>query len=557
VLSCSMHAKARSIDSVYCIEFNLPYAHSLCGAGRFADAQKVVDDFLAQPNLKESALRLGAGWKKRLAFANDYQQKHAGDNYVFAPLNMGDSVNSVHSEYFPSVSIDGNELVFTRRLNNFNEDFFVTHKNKNQIWTKSIPLPGAINTDENEGAQCVSQDGEWLIFTGCNNPTGFGSCDLWISYKTNNGWSEPENLGPNINTEFWESAPSLSPDKRDLYFSSRRTNGNGAADIYVSHRLPNGKWTVAENLGTNINTRGEESCPYIHADNQTMYLLSDGLQGYGGTDLFVVRKQKDGTWGTPQNLGYPINTIDNEGSIIVAADGQTAYYASDRSDTRGGLDLYSFTMREESRPRKTFYVKGKVFDSKTNKGLPSNVQLIDMDNNQALMNVQTDEVGQYFITLPTGTNYTFAVNRKGYLFYSEVYALAKNNFDSVYEKNIPLNPIELKSKLVLKNILFENKKFDLLPLSMVELDRLVQLLTDNPTVKILIKGYTDNVGKPTDNLKLSMSRAKAVVTYLVSKGIGANRLTAKGFGQTGFIADNKIEEGRAKNRRTEFEVVQM
>ncbi len=422
-------------------------------------------------------------------------------------------------------------------------------------WDKAFRLTGSINTPQNEGAQNISQDGNWLVFTGCNRPDGFGSCDIYISYLTNDGWSEAINLGGKINSDQWDSQPCLSPDKRDLYFSSRRFGGYGGSDLYVSHLQANGRWSEPENLGPEINTAGDESAPFIHADNQTLYFTSTGLPGYGEEDLFVVRKGDDGKWGKPLNLGYPINTISHEGTLFIAADGKTAYYASDRSEGKGGLDIYSFEMREDLRPAKTLWVKGKVFDQKTSAGLPSTVELIDLASKQIISRVQTDETGNYLITLPVGKDYAFNVARRGYLFYSDNYSLKEKAPDSTYQKDIPLQPIEVNAAIVLRNIFFDFNKYDLKPESQVELDKVVQLLQENPTVKVQIEGHTDNVGSATDNQKLSENRAKSVVTYLNSKGIRLERLIAKGFGATKPIADNKTEEGRAQNRRTELKIV--
>ena len=192
---------------------------------------------------------------------------------------------------------------------------------------------------------------------------------------------------------------------------------------------------------------------------------------------------------------------------------------------------------------------------KTGKGLPSGVELIDNSNQQSVTNVQTDETGHYFITLPVGKDYTFSVNRKGYLFYSELYPLSGNPPDSTYKKDIPLQPVELNARVVLKNILFETNSAKLQAISQIEINRLMQLMNENPTLKVQINGYTDNVGKPTDNVKLSEARAKSVVDYLVNKGINTQRLSFKGFGEAKPVADNSLEAGRAKNRRTEFVVI--
>jgi outer membrane protein OmpA-like peptidoglycan-associated protein len=548
------YEKARAIDSVYFNDYNLPYSINLAGKGDFTGALEAIRSFLKISNLSESSIKAAKYREKSYQFAIDYAKELPLGAYKFEPHNLGDNINSEVSEYYPTITIDGKELIYTRRVRNFNEDFYGSTR-VDSTWTKSKGLFGEINTEQNEGAQNISQDGQWLIFTGCNFPDGYGSCDLYISYLTDEGWSTPENLGEPINTEAWESAPSLSPDKRDLYFASRREGGYGGSDIYVSRRKPNGEWTEPENLGPNINTAGDESCPFIHADNQTLYFTSNGHLGYGGDDLFLSRKVPGGSWSKAVNLGYPINTIENEGSMVVAADGKTAYYASDRNDSRGGLDIYSFEIRNDIRPARTLWVKGKVFDKKTERGLPSAVELTDLSTQQLLSKVQTDETGSYLITLPVGKDYAFNVNRKGYLFYSENFDLSHIQPDSTFNIDIPLQPIEKNAAVVLKNIFFDVNKYQLKPESTAELDKIVQLLRDNPGVRIQISGHTDNVGKDADNLQLSKDRAQSVVKYLVTKGIAQERLSSQGFGATQPIDTNNTEEGKAKNRRTELKVI--
>ncbi|HEX8315537.1 MAG TPA: flagellar motor protein MotB, partial [Flavisolibacter sp.] len=418
--SVAVYEKAFSLDTATASDpgFQLPYAINLAGKGDFEKALAAINRILAKPNLHPTTKKAAEYRQKSFQFAVDYAKNRPASNYVFAPKNMGDAVNSPESEYFPSMPIDGRLLVYTRRVNNINEDFFGSEKDR-AGWINAIRLPGNINTAQNEGAQNISQDGEWLVFTGCNRPDGAGSCDIYISYKTPEGWSPAFNLGNKVNTDQWESQPCLSPDKRDMYFASRRFGGLGGSDLYVSHLLPSGKWSEAESLGPGINTSGDEYSPFIHADNNTLYFTSSGHQGYGNEDLFVARRGADGKWGKPENLGYPINTIDHEGTLFIAADGKAAYYASDRSDSKGGLDIYSFELREDVRPARTLWVKGKVFDKKTTAGLPSSVELIDLASRRTVSKVQTDESGNYLITLPVGKDYAFNVNRKGYLFYSD------------------------------------------------------------------------------------------------------------------------------------------
>jgi len=548
-----LYEKARSKDTAYFVVYYLPYSINLAGQGKFTEALAAVNSFLTYPKLNERSIKSGEYRKKSYQFAIAYALQHPNSNYAFTPVNLGDSVNTARSEYYPSVTVTDSLLVFTRRTDPSREDFIESRITKNGF-AESKVINGDINMEPKKGAITVSQDGEWMLFAGQLMDQAYKSFDIYISYLTPEGWSEPQNLGPNINTEFWETSPSLSPDKRALYFTSNRPDGNGGSDLYVSYRQPNGKWAAAVNMGPTVNTAGDELAPFIHADNQTLYYTSSGLPGYGNSDLFVIRKKIEGEWGAPENLGYPINTIENEGSLAVSADGLTAYYASDRSDSRGGFDLYRFDLRPDIRPYRTLYVKGKVIDKKTNKPLPSSVELVDNTNNKALMKVQTDEVGEYFITLPTGKDYTFTVNRKGYLFYSELYELGKKEADSVYKKDIYLQPVELNAVFTFSNIQFANNSYQLPPAGFIELDRLLQVLTENASLRVEISGHTDNIGKADDNKILSTNRAKAIVDYLVSKGVDIKRLSFKGYGAAQPIADNTTEAGKAKNRRTTFTV---
>ncbi len=548
---------AFKMDSVYSNTYLLPYSISLAGIGNFEKALQTVNHFLNTPRLNAQSIKAGTYRKKSyelgVAFAKSLQEKQ-GPAYLFTPRNAGANINSAALEYFPSLTIDGSRMIFTRRVNN-DEDFYESNW-VDGAWTKAEPVAGKINTNLNEGAQNISQDGEWLIFTGCNYPEGEGSCDLYIAYKSKSGeWTEPENMGRNINTEFWESSPSLSPDKKSLYFASSRQGGYGGKDIWVTNRNAAGKWSAPINLGPTVNTTADEGCPFIHADNKTLYFNSNGHDGYGLTDLFLARKKDDDTWGNPVNLGYPINTIDDEGSLIVSANGSTAFYASDGGDTKGGLDLYQFELREDIRAEKVLWVRGKVFDKKTKQGLPSSVELTDIDSRKLISRLQTDEDGNYLVTLPAGKEYAFNVNRKGYLFYSDNFSVKPNQADSPMLVNIPLQVIEAGASIVLKNVFFTSKSFELQPASTTELDQMILLMKENPNLKILISGHTDNVGQASDNMLLSNNRAKAVIAYLQKNGIEGKRMSAKGFGASSPVADNKNDVGKALNRRTELSII--
>jgi len=549
--------RAQFIDLTYFKPFWLSYASGLAGTGDFLKALEITEKFIEQVKPTGSQLELALSRKNTYAFAvQQEKEQQAEKNTVgFAPKNLGATVNSKMSEYLPSQTIDGTQLFFTRRVDTYNEDFYGATRQKASNWETAQPLKGSLNTPQSEGAMMISQDGTWLVFTGCYRADSYGGCDLYISNKTKEGWSAAKNLGNRINSDQWESQPCLSPDKRELYFSSRRPGGLGGSDIYVSRLQDNGQWSEPENLGAGINSPADEQCPFIHADNQTLYFTSSYWPGYGDDDLFMVRKISPNKWSTPKNLGYPVNTIDREGTLFITADGKTAYYASERKDSYGGLDLYSFELNPSIRPYETRWVTGRVTDKKTGKGITAIVELTDLQNQQIISKVKTDSLGNYLLTLPTGRDYAFTVNQKGFLFNSDQYFLKNGVADSAAVKNIELQPIEKNASVVLKNIFFETNRYELTPASLIELDKLVLLLSENPSIQIEISGHTDTIGKAETNLLLSENRAKSVVDYLVSKKIDARRLSYKGFGLTKPIADNATESGRALNRRTEMKIV--
>jgi outer membrane protein OmpA-like peptidoglycan-associated protein/tetratricopeptide (TPR) repeat protein len=553
--SIAHYEKTFQLDSNYTIDYKALYAAKLAGVGEFKKALSAVNELLQKKAPKnQTALEKVNRQKRNYEFAVNYMNENKTKSYVFAPENLGDSINSPASEYWPYLSIDGSELVFTRKLKGDNEDFFYSKKNKGQ-WQNAKPAEGNINTPQSEAAQTLSTDGKWMIYSANGRKDSYGNYDLYMAQLTKDGWEDTYHFGGKINSDQWESQPSLSPDNKDLYFSSRRLGGYGGIDIYVSRLKPNGYYGEPENLGPNINTAGDDQCPFIHTDNQTLYFTSNNWPGYGDDDLFYSNKLPNGEWTKPTNLGYPINTIDKEGTLFIAADGKTAYYTSDRSGSKGGFDIYSFELPESVRPTKTLWVKGKITDKKTGQGLPASLELIDLASNNSFSSIKTDEDGYYLMTLPVGKDYVFNVNKKGYLFYSDNFLVANRKNDSTYEKNISLTPIELNAAIVLKNIFFDVNKYELKATSQIELDKLILLLNDNPSIKIEVSGHTDNVGKLADNLLLSNNRAKAVVNYLISKKIDPKRLIAKGYGATKPITDNKNEDNRAQNRRTEIKVI--
>lgn len=544
------YEKAFAVDLDDSKDYLFVYAIALGGLGEFEKALNAVDRFLTMPGLNAASIQAARYRKKSFEFAVTLNQMYP--NRARTKIsNAGDSINTVFSEYYPTLTIDGKQLVITRRTRASADEDFFTSVWKDGSWNKATPVTGKINTYYKEGGQQITPDGNWMVFSAKDYPEGLGSFDIYFSYQNEQGWSERVHAGAVINTEYWESAPCLSPDKKQLYFSSDRPGGYGGTDLYVSTRLANGKWSIPQNLGPAVNTVGDESCPFMHADNQTLYFNSNGHLGYGGTDLFLSKRTIEG-FSAPQNLGFPINTIDDEGSLFITSDAATGYFASDRGDSRGGLDIYTIQLYDGIKPNASSWLEGKVYDSLTGKGLSGIVEVIDLESKMLISEVQADDEGRYLSILPAGKNYAFNVSQKGYVFYSGRFLMKEMVQQQNFKYDIPLQPLQKGTRIVLKNIQFETGKYDLLPESYIELDKLVLMLSENPKLKVQILGHTDNVGKENDNQLLSSQRAKIVVDYLIGKKIALDRLTSKGMGAQQPLTDNLTEQGRAMNRRTEM-----
>lgn len=493
-----------------------------------------------------------------------FRQQAYANPVPFNPQNMGAAVNSANDEYLPALTADGQTLVFTRRFprtgcttanTDMEEDFYVSVK-KNGEWTKAVRMSEPVNTYDNEGAQCISQDGRMMIFTGCNRKDGAGRCDLYICRREGNQWSKPQNLGMPVNTAAWEAQPTFSVDGKTLYFVSNRKGGLGGMDIWKSE-LVNGQWSQPQNLGAPVNTPGDEKTPFIHFDDRTLYFASDGHVGMGGLDLFMSKLQDDGSWSDPVNVGYPINTEGDESNMIVGADGRTAIYSSDQLGGYGREDLYMFELPETVRPQATTYIKGIVYDKKTKKLLSAAFTIADLTTKTDVVSATSDPVdGSFLLTMPGLHQYALSVSKEGYLFYSQNFEMTAASIDNPYLLEIPLEPIEVGSSITLRNVFFETAKWDLTAASSVELDKVVDLMAKNQSMRVMLEGHTDNVGSDAANQKLSENRAKAVYDYLVKHGVASNRLQYKGYGESKPIADNNTEEGRAQNRRTVFTVLQ-
>ena len=536
--------------------------------GKYTDAKKNLETYLKyeriNPAFREAAEKL----LKNADFSIDAMQHPK----PFNPVNLGEGVNSENFEYFPAIGAEGKSLIFTRNFRSEvegmagQEDFFVSEK-VNKVWQMAVPVKN-INSKGNEGAPALSADGQNMFYASCadisgtygaEDRKGFGSCDIFYAQKSNGQWTKPINVGQPVNSGNWETQPSFSSDGKTLYFIRGFVSREGIKnrDIYMSQIGADGKFSEPVKLGPNVNTNGREESVYIHPDNTTLYFSSDGHVGMGGLDIFMSRRQPDGNWGPAVNLGYPINTWNDENSLLVDPSGKLAYFASDRKGGFGGLDIYQFDLPADVQPEKITYVKGKVYDVKTSKGLDAVFELIDLETQQQILKSYSAKDGNFLVTLTSNKNYLLNVSKNGYLYYSDNFSLknVEADYNNPFKLDVPLQPLDTGYVVELKNVFFDVDKFELKPESKAELDKLIAFLKNNPKIKIEIGGHTDNTGDKKKNQILSENRAKAVNDYVIANGgIDKMRLTYKGYGDTKPKVANDTPEHKQMNRRTEFKV---
>ncbi|MDR1848145.1 MAG: OmpA family protein [Bacteroidales bacterium] len=492
----------------------------------------------------------------------DFQKDCLEHPKPFVPQNMGIAVNSSAGEYLPTMTADERTMLITCLIADSSgdfmrgqEDFYITEF-ENGEWQPKTRIPYPLNTEENEGAGCISPDGRFIYFTKCNSPDGFGSCDIYVSERIGKRWTYPKNLGSNVNSQYWDTQPSIASDGKTLYFVSNRPGGFGKSDIYVTRKRRDGTWTKARNLGEPINTAGDEVSPFIHPSNTTLYFASDSHLTMGGLDILYSRLQR-GKFSKPENLGCPINTNADEFGLIVTPSGTHAIYSSDMAGGFGSKDLYIFELYPEAQPIPVTYIKGRVLSKATNQPLEAELQIKDLSSDSANIiaaTVSDASDGSYLLCLPLGADYALSVTAKDYMLYSSTVTLHDSNDISSHNSDIYLVPAVTGAAIVLRNVFFDVDSYRLLPASFAELATLVEILNDNPSFHIEIAGHTDNTGSKQHNQTLSENRAKAVCDYLISKGISPTRLTAHGYGQEQPVASNDTDEGKAQNRRTEFRI---
>ncbi len=490
----------------------------------------------------------------------DFALENAALVANFDPHPLPKEVNVFPMQYFPVVTVDGKSIIYTRRNGitmAYDEDLVIARKNSDGTWQAPESLSPNINSSFNEGTCTISADGRRLIFTSCLGRKGYGSCDLFITEKEGDEWSEPRNLGNKVNGPEWDSQPALSPDGRTLFFVSNRKGGVGNRDIWMSTLDADDQWTEAVNMGSAINTAAEDVSPFIHPNNRTLYFASNGRTGFGGYDIYYTERTSEG-WSEPENFGAPVNTGEDQVSLFITADGQKGYYSlEDQSNPEVKSVIYEFDIPAELQvSSRASYVFGRVTDAETGEVIEADIELYDLETDEQVGLVRSDPVtGEYLIVLAEGSQYALYVSQKNYLFTSLSFTYEKDENLEPVRKDISLTPIRAGSKTTLNNIFFETDKYELQERSRTELNKVVRFMVKNPDIRIEISGHTDDVGADDYNLTLSERRAKAVFDYLTQNGVEANRMEFRGFGEKRPAVPNSSDKNRSQNRRIEFEII--
>ncbi|HOY33190.1 MAG TPA: OmpA family protein [Bacteroidales bacterium] len=538
------------------------------GAENWEQAENVLSVFLKDPEKIENDAELNdaqAMYKWAVFYNKAYKNP-----VPFNPRYIN-GVSSASDEYIPSISPDGEYMFYARVIElppnkgdmipkpTYKEKFYYSEK-KNGQFDNGSEMPYPFNMNENEGGCSVTLDNNELYYTVCKYKGSYLNCDIYYTRKDENGlWMDIEPLENVNNSDTWESMPSISSDGRILYFISDRPGGVGGYDIYRARKTDDGVWGKAENLGSQINTKNNEKTPFLHTDSQTLYFSSDSpdLPGMGSYDIFYSRIQADGSWKKPVNIGYPINSTADDAGFFVSLDGKTAYFSSNKLKGVGGWDVYEFELYKDARPEEMRIVKGNVRDETTEKPVTARIEIKNVETKK-ITRIPVDSLsGKYVIAVNTRNNFVLTVKKEDYAYESKLIPAEDTmRSEPLQEVSFEIKPIEVGKSYKLNDIYFESNSFDLNADTQAILDGFIEFLTENPGIKTAIHGHTDNIGKDEDNMLLSGNRSKSVYNYLTENGIPPSRLSYKGFGETQPVATNDTEAGRAKNRRTEFVILE-
>jgi outer membrane protein OmpA-like peptidoglycan-associated protein/tetratricopeptide (TPR) repeat protein len=482
-----------------------------------------------------------------------------------------EGISTVENEYLPIISADNQMALYTREIKLLPDknSVFTTTKSVEKFMFSSATadgnfsegeeMPDPFNRTDNEGGAALTIDNNTLFYTVCKytkNNTYY-NCDLYASENIGGEWGPIRPVSDKINqSTTWESQPTISPDGKTLYFVSDRPGGSGEYDIYKSIKNEKNEWSYPVNLGPTINSKGNEKSPFLHPDGKTLYFSSDGWLGLGGFDIFFSRIDEQGKWSKPKNIGYPINSTEDEVSFFVSTDGTHAFFASNKLQGKGGWDLYTFELYQEARPDKVLFIKGTVKSESEAEPVKARIELKNLETKK-ISEIPLDSLtGNYVAVAPFATDYVMTVKKEGYVYETKYISKIDSVFKTPATIDLQIQPIEINKSYRINDIYFGFNKFELSDESKAVIDQLTEFLTENPKIKIQVQGHTDNIGNDADNVKLSENRARSVFDYLVSKGLSKERITYKGFGKSMPVASNETEEGRGKNRRTVFVIIE-
>jgi outer membrane protein OmpA-like peptidoglycan-associated protein len=512
-------------------------------------------------------------------------------------------VSTERDEYLAYISPDDKNCFFVRvmPINNKNvvyqsdreqEVFMRSRKDNTNVFDKGEEMPFPFNaTNDNQGGCTITMDNKFMYFAMMRDEGGpQKNCDIYVSKNVDDEWKPFSKVTFN-DAKYWDSQPTVSADGNTIIFASDRAGGYGGVDLYQAVKDPKtGAWGPAINLGPKVNTPGHEKTPFIHMDSKTLYFSSGPLKdgggghlGFGGYDIFYVRKNEKGEWGEPKNIGKPINGTGDDTGFFVSTDAHTGYFASfagekvSNTKSAGRYDLYSFPLYEEARPEEMALTGGKAVDENKEPIRGATVEVKEIGTNQKIKVLVDSASGEFMFAVNAKKvdKVVVSVKKEGMAYNSAVVdvkkAVAAFNAPPVKVKTsdpeepapAPDKPIMIKmdsvrvgSSFVINDIYYNSNSAELQEESKKVLEEFAKYLKENPKMIIEIQGHTDNVGSATANQALSANRAFTVKATLETFGIPGDRIKAKGFGPSRPIADNSSETGRAKNRRTEFLIIE-
>ena len=473
--------------------------------------------------------------------------------------NLGIRINTSFPEMFPFVSADSTELLFTRKVNNIDDELYKAQRDTCGFWLRAKNEGYPINSPDAELYQSYSADGHYQFITRCDtrseNGWSLGACDLLMAYRTDSFWTVPESFGGTINTTDYEGMPCLSADNKTLFFISNKKGGYGGMDIWMSH-FKDGLWQEPINLGPKINTAGNEFAPFLHPDGKHFYFSSDGHLGFGGLDLFMANWLQDTVWSYPRNLGLPINTAFDDMSIFVFQNGNAAYISSDRDSMAGNFDIYAGNLPSFAMADEVVYMKGVVYDSVSKEPLNNAfIDFIDQKNDKSYQVLSNRGDGSYMIPLLKNTNYSIRLKRYSYQAKDTTILISIANSSNAYPLSFALLSNDYEPPVfdsLLARMHFEINKTVLADSLLQELSARVKQIMVDPSFQWSINCFTDNSGNPILNETISAKRSQILKNLLIQLGVDQEKITTNAMGEQNPIDDNATEEGRLNNRRVEI-----